>query len=351
MALDMLLRLMLGRASRRYLLLLDAQTRVEALWRMTDPHDGHAVEEFSDAAAAVSIAAQQRSVSLTLATQRRYLSEMGTELGSYVPTIPDQVRMYSTARPYRFAEPVAVRTSSGVEQRLPVAEVFNRPARLYRRLMEDGADSDHALDVAAQRVKMELATNVALAERETEYEITKRAGIVDLDVIGWRRVIRPERSRTGTCGLCVAASQRIYKTDELRPIHTGCKCDVLPIKAGADGDPGLQLNTDDLKRLYDDAGGTAAKQLHRTKYRVDEHGELRSLLVPKRRGQQIPRYRDNDTPSLVDLDAEAARFNEQQLTLMRQLLTKSLAAGRGDNDQRVVWQRAQIRRYEALLGL
>ncbi|WP_288047934.1 hypothetical protein [Nocardia sp.] len=347
----MLLRLMLGRASRRYLLLLDAQTRVEALWRMTDPYDGLAVAEFAEAAAAVSVSAQARSASLALATHRRYLSEMGTELGAFVPKIPEQVRMYSTSRPYRFAKPVAVRTSSGVEQRLPADEVFNRPARLYRKLMEEGADSDHALDVAAARVKMELATNVALAERETEHEISKRAGIVDLDVIGWRRVIRPERSKTGTCGLCVAASQRRYKTSELRPIHTGCKCDVLPIKEGADGDPGLQLNNDDLKRLYDDAGGTAAQQLHRTKYRVDEHGELRSVLVPAKRGQQVPRYRDSDTPSLVDLDAESVRFNEQQLTLIRQMLTKSLSLGRGEGDARVLWQRRQIARYERLLGL
>ncbi len=337
----MLAGLLLSHSRRRHLLLLDAQDRVQARWRMTNPSDGVAVEAFSRDAAQISIAAQRRAVSLVSAVQRRYLHEMNTDIGDFVPEVPDEVRLYSTTRPYRYAEPRLVRTSIGVSQRLPVTEVWNRPARRYRRMLADGRDPNEALDVTAARVKMELAMNVALAEREAESQIIGRAGKVDPEVIGWRRVIRPELARTGSCGLCVAASDRIYRTDELKPMHTGCHCAVLPVNHGSD--PGRSLNREDLDRLYDDAGGTAAKLLHRTKYRVDEHGELQALLVPARRGEPVPRspgaVADDPTPN-----------TRRQLALMRKLLAATQREGPAADDPRLLWQQAQVRRYERIVS-
>ncbi|MGW4240918.1 hypothetical protein [Nocardia sp. NPDC004722] len=346
---ELLLRILLSHSQRRRLLLLDAQDRVQARWRMTDPFDGAAVEDFSQAAADISIAAQRKAVTMVAAAQRRYLAEIDTDLGDFVPEVPDEVRMYSTTRPYKYAEPKTVRTRAGVSERLPAAEPFNRPARRYRHEVAGGRDSSDALDAAANRVKMELATNVALAEREAEMQVIGQAGIVDLDVIGYRRVIRPERSRTGVCGLCVAASDRIYKTDELKPMHTGCNCTVMPVKEGAD--PGLRLNREDLTRLYDDAGGTGAKLLHRTKYGVDEHGELQALLVPKRRGETVPRFRDPEVPEVVDLDADFAEVARRQLPLMRKELAKTRSQGVPDDDPRLRWQQSQVHAFEQILAL
>ncbi|WP_433662457.1 hypothetical protein ACQPW1_10065 [Nocardia sp. CA-128927] len=345
----MLLKILMAHSRRRHLLLLDAQDRVQVLWRMTDPFNGSEVEEFSHKAAQVSVAAQRKSVSMTAAAQRRYLDEMGTDLGDFVPEVPDEVRLYSTARPYRFAEPKVVRTPAGVSHRLPATEVWNRPARQYRKMVDAGRDPGDALDVAANRVKMELATNVSLAEREAESQLMKQAGIVDLDVIGYRRIIHPERSKSGTvCGMCIVAADRIYRTDELRAMHTGCNCTVLPVKEGSD--PGRALNAEDLKRLYDDAGGTAAKQLHRTKYRVDEHGELQAVLVPKQRGAPVPRFTDPSVTNVVDLEDYPRQIARRQLPIAQKLLAVSRSRGLSADNPRMAWQQAQVQRYQRILA-
>ncbi|MFI8976906.1 hypothetical protein ACIGO9_28770 [Nocardia asteroides] len=349
MAVEMLAKFLGSQTARRQLLLLDAQQRVYTQWLLTDPFDTRQVELFVESAADVSVSAQRRMVSLANATQRRYLAEMDTDLGDFVAEVPDEVRMYSQTRSYRHAKPKVVRTKQGVAERLPTPEVFYRPVREYRRLVQAGRDVDDALDTVASRVKMEIATNVQLAEREAESQVIRQAGVVDLDVTGWRRVIRPERSRTGTCGLCVAASDRVYSTDELKPIHSGCQCAVMPIKEGADGDPGLRLNREDLNRLYDDAGGTAAKQLLRTKYRVDEHGELQAVLVPQKRGEAVPRYRDSTTSPMVDLDSSDKAIATRHLPGMRRSLANLLKSGASETDPRVLWQQSQILRFERML--
>lgn len=43
-----------------------------------------------------------------------------------------------------------------------------------------------------------------------------------LDIRGYRRVIHPELSKGGTCGLCIAASDRVYHVDDLKALHGRC---------------------------------------------------------------------------------------------------------------------------------
>lgn len=101
-------------------------------------------------------------------------------------------------------------------------------------------------------------------------------------VTGYRRVVRPELSAGGACGLCVAASTRLYSRGDLLPLHSRCKCIVVPTigEAGGDGDVGGAINDADLGALYDAAGSTSRKDLRRTRYKVIRHGELGSWLVP-----------------------------------------------------------------------
>lgn len=106
-------------------------------------------------------------------------------------------------------------------------------------------------------------------------------------ITGWRRVPHPELSKTGTCGLCWAASTRIYHTGELMPIHHSCHCLPMPITAAHD--IGSVINDSDFAQLYGDAGGTDAAALKRTRYQVTEHGELGPLLTkpgPQRTARQ-----------------------------------------------------------------
>lgn len=96
-------------------------------------------------------------------------------------------------------------------------------------------------------------------------------------VTGYRRIIHPELSAGGTCGLCVVASTRVYSKGELNPMHGHCKCTILPITK--DDDPGFDLSVDDLYAFYKDAGSTAAEDLKRTRYKVEMHGELGPTIV------------------------------------------------------------------------
>jgi hypothetical protein len=93
----------------------------------------------------------------------------------------------------------------------------------------------------------------------------------------YRRVIRPELSNEGSCGLCVVAADRIYYKDDLFPLHARCNCGVLPVTD--DNDPGLELNREDFARLYSAAGGTAGAKLKRVRIAVQEHGEIGAVLT------------------------------------------------------------------------
>lgn len=139
-------------------------------------------------------------------------------------------------------------------------------------------DLTDPIQAAVTRVAAVADMDAQLAARgqsQANMDAGEQQGIVT----GYRRVIHPERSKGGTCGLCIAASDRLYHARTLLPIHARCECTTLPVIDA--NDPGSTLNAGDLGRLYDDAGGTAAELLKQTRYQIDEHGELGPVLNPK----------------------------------------------------------------------
>lgn len=151
-------------------------------------------------------------------------------------------------------------------------EVYRRPAEQYRYGLSQGLERTAAYDLAAERIKALAATDVMLADRDE----TANVYSASQKVTGRRRIIHPERSRSGVCGLCVVAADRLYYVDELMPIHEDCKCTEAPVTA--EFDPGLSLNRKDLEALYEAAGSTAAADLARLRVTVKEHGELGPIL-------------------------------------------------------------------------
>ena len=282
---DRILSLVESFAQQRSSLMKRTSAQVEQLWRNVDPYDGMKVDEFSQNAAMLSTASQQQIAYLTTAHQMAVLSELGISF-DFIPVIPDDVRLFSDDG-YDHANPVLTRTSSGISRRLPTAEVFNRPARKYRYLKSIGKSDDEALDVSINRVKINIETNLLLAERESELETMKSLKKKSKKVLGYRRIIHPERSKGGSCGLCVAAADRIYSTSDMKPLHDNCECTVLPITKSED--PGMQMNKRDLGRLYDEAGGTARAQLSKLRFQVEDHGELGPVLVAPT-GFTIPHF-------------------------------------------------------------
>lgn len=110
-------------------------------------------------------------------------------------------------------------------------------------------------------------------------------------VLGFRRVIHPELSQSGTsCGLCIVASTHEYTKRDLLPIHAGCNCEVVEIYSlhGEVYDPGHLINLEDLDVFYREAGdSTHGWDLKKHKYEVVEHPEYGPTLVnahPNKRG-------------------------------------------------------------------
>lgn len=161
---------------------------------------------------------------------------------------------------------------------LDPATPYGRVAEQYRlAVVSQGASEDHARQRALVRVAQVAATDVTLAVRE---QVRKTLGQVR-GITGYRRILRPELSETGPCGLCVVAADRIYKVEHLLPIHDRCVCDVLPIIG--DLDPGIDLNADELRAIYETAGSTGGGKRHggalkRVRVAMGENGELGPVL-------------------------------------------------------------------------
>lgn len=155
-------------------------------------------------------------------------------------------------------------------------DVWERPAKEFRYQRSQGADGAAALERATRRAELIAEDDLMLAMREGA------AAALDFPdslgaTVGYRRIIHPELSKDGSCGLCVVAADRIYQNVRKFAIHERCKCTVLPVTEELD--PGLSLNAADLRRLYAAAGGTtAAAALKRVRVAVHEHGELGAVL-------------------------------------------------------------------------
>lgn len=130
----------------------------------------------------------------------------------------------------------------------------------------------------------------------------------------YRRVIHPELSEGGTCGLCVAAAHRRYRTANLAPIHDGCNCTVLP--GTEDADPGKDLNDADLEKVYAATGTTDGWTLKQSRFAYDDQGDLKPVKERLKQGKR---------------NAQA-----------------SATAGAGLSEKSVEWLRSQIATTERL---
>lgn len=342
-----------------------AVTAILRLWRRTNPYSEASTTRFADEAGRVLIAAQRSTASIASAAQLSQLRALGIDERASV-TLPDQVRgsdvQFGERLRVSAPETVVVEYRDRAPEREPeaTAEPRERPERsepsprrepteptrdepdeviarevrtaeseprklmrravvTYRYERSTGADHETANAAAERRVRVMVNTNVMLAQRLAEQQtlvrVAERVRTVDLDVeiIGYRRVFHPELSETGSCGLCIAASDRIYKLAELKPIHDECKCTVAPVirRTGPDGDevvddPGQRITSDDLDQLYTDAGTTSGRtkgnNLKRTRYVIEEHAELGPVLTrvspdPVRTAKPAAEKRRDRTPT------------------------------------------------------
>lgn len=155
------------------------------------------------------------------------------------------------------------------------SSVYGRVADTVRLQVARGASLDQAVTMGLQRADTMVRWDSGLARREQ----WRQSLAANPQAIGWRRVIHPELSREGTCGLCIAAADRIYSIATLAPLHGKCHCTVAPVTRTTD--PGGTLNDEDLKRVYESASSTYAADLKRVRYNVQQHGELGPVLTDR----------------------------------------------------------------------
>lgn len=115
-----------------------------------------------------------------------------------------------------------------------------------------------AAGTARQRLTREVATDITLARRRASHLHV----VGDPRITGWRRVTGPR-----ACGLCVVAATRVYRTQELQPIHSHCSCTVQPVYGPGDAP---EVTSEFLEDLYERAGSTTYADLRTIRLDADE---------------------------------------------------------------------------------
>ncbi|MDM3894758.1 hypothetical protein [Mycobacterium intracellulare] len=285
----------------------DATTRaIRALWRQVNPYDKRAVADFARLAGQLLVSSQKSVATAHAAAQQVQLQALGINRPVLV-TIPDNVRGSTVTlgggQPKVHPKEATVDYADGT-QKIPKTDaepdkVFERAAETYRYERSIGTEHAAANNKAENRIARTVDNNLILSARLAAQQTLVRVAELDERVIGYRRVIHPELSKGGVCGLCVAAADRVYHVHDLQPIHDRCKCTIAPVTTAHD--PGSTLNWDDLNRLYahaaekapmetifnrrGDAIGTrralptSAKALKKTRYQIVHHDELGPVLT------------------------------------------------------------------------
>lgn len=287
---------------------------VQAQWRRINPYNAAEVREFSRQVGRMVVASQRSVATVHAAAQQVQLQAMGIHQPVTV-TIPDNVRGASVTfgkspKVHAPAE-VTIGYGDGTETVKSATaspdKLFERAAETYRYEKFTGKDHAAANTAAETRIASLVDDNMILSARMASQQTLKLVSDKDARVIGYRRIIHPELSKGGVCGMCIVAADRKYHIGDLQPIHTRCNCSIAPIAKinGAYVDPGHRLNQDDLDRLYShakdaspDQRATSIEALTRTRYRIVQHHELGPVLT-RSAGQQVPYFSTTETLSAL----------------------------------------------------
>lgn len=228
--------------------------QVQAGYAGLDWYDHAAITAVAAAAGQAVRAAAQTAVGMSSAYLTRVLREMIT---TGAPT----------ARTLRLSGPLRAGVASW-------ASPYGRVADTVRFQLSLGKTLDDAIKIGLERADALVRTDLALARRaqaRATFEGNQR-------VYGYRRVVHPELSRTGTCALCIAAADRRYNVGELMPLHQRCKCTVLPITSG--NDPGGAFDQDEkFADAYRMALSNRAQDLKEVRVRYEWNNELGPVLA------------------------------------------------------------------------
>jgi hypothetical protein len=233
-------------------------------------------------------------------------------------------------------------------------QVYGRLADAYRYRVATGLmNEEKAARYVEHRARGMADTDIMLADRaQSQRFMTERK---PSGVRGYRRVLHPELEGGGPpCGLCVVAADRVYRFEDLMPIHARCRCTVAAV--GSKDDPGFKLNEQDIKRVYEQAGqiankdgtpraDTSRKRLLQIRVDVEvvEHGELGPWLVnPKQRFRGPREVAKTQTTDPFEREMAQIEAIHDEL--------ESLYGQRGsgmDVDEAINWRKTKLQQLNA----
>ncbi|NEG55462.1 hypothetical protein [Bifidobacterium platyrrhinorum] len=252
------------------------------MWRSLDPADW-----WNDAITqGVGAWITQNQMAFVKAMRRLGISYADIMLRMVGATPDGQVPEYVVTRDNTDPWAVSVRPSDAYRQ-MAVRDPTIRPEAWDNLDKEVQMAVDTWLKAAMTRLSTNANADGQIAMNDAATRRFRGSGIRK-----YRRVIHPEMSKTGTCGLCAVAATNVFGTADLLPMHDNCRCTVAPITAG--NDPGLLLNREDLDSIYKAANNsTSAADLKQLRVQVMNHSELGPILTQKEWRQKY----DDGTPA------------------------------------------------------
>lgn len=200
-----------------------------AFERVTDFRDPSQTRRAVTEAVRVVQAAQRRTASVadgymarstSAITGRRSDTVGAVDVRSLRRKLPqDIIEQLADGRSISAAQ--AARAQRRVEA-VPAEEVYGRiPDSIRFATVAKGKSEEQARIEGLRRAMTVADTDVMLAERaQVNRFLTERK---PQGVVGYRRILHPELGSGGPpCGLCVVAADRLYRVEELMPIHARC---------------------------------------------------------------------------------------------------------------------------------
>jgi hypothetical protein len=183
-------------------------------------------------------------------------------------------------------------------------EVYSRAVREARVVYNRSDLVELAVNRGLQQLLGTVQMDLQLAGTHAARAAMSSAGVEQFRVI----------TRPGACPLCVASSDRVYSTDQLRPVHTHCHCVTVP---GAKVPKDLQGKGLRSSREFD-----PEKDIGERKVAVDFNDEIGPVLtyeddlkrLPKRKGgggTSVGMTRETITPQqAIDLKRRQVEANQ-----------------------------------------
>ncbi|OKI19319.1 hypothetical protein A6A07_07405 [Streptomyces sp. CB03911] len=183
-------------------------------------------------------------------------------------------------------------TGAAVRNGAEPVDVYRRPFGETWKALHDGEPLDVATDRGANRLEIIAKTDLQLARTHTARAVMEQQPQVEY----YMRELRGEFD----CALCLIASTQRYHKKDLMPIHPGCDCAPVTIKA--DFDPGQVVDEAKLEAIHravEDALGQSDRGGRAVDYRkiiiANKHGEIGPVLGFK--GQNFTGPQDIRIPS------------------------------------------------------